>query len=226
MQKKHSREHKQSIHPELAITFIQGQTRKNEKQQMEPAMHSTSQRWINMDFLYFHLFLFISLWWDSLQHHHVNHHFYRTLMNARQERRLEAENLCMTDERQVMFQPPKLTPWHFWKWAPPSRAPPTTVSHMLVGNGGEYWGPNSFLVKTGHTAAAIKLEGMLGARLVISLSVSLGLHLSRLLLERINERQALVRACAGSHRAEPRGQSSVWASECWVMKGVWRGQGA
>ena len=61
----------------------------------------------------------------------------------------------------------------------PSYAPTTVpISHLLVGNRGEYWGPNSFLVKTGHTTAAIKLEGMSGARLVISLSVFLGLHLS------------------------------------------------
>lgn len=75
----------------------------------------------------------------------------------------------------------------------PSHAPNhRAISHLLVGNRGEYWGPNSLLMKTGHTTAAIKLEGMSGARLVISLSVSLGLHLSRLLLEKQNERQAQV----------------------------------
>lgn len=42
-----------------------------------------------------------------------------------------------------------------------------------------YWAPNSFLVKTGHTTVVIKLEGMLGARLVISPTVSLGLRLPR-----------------------------------------------
>lgn len=51
-----------------------------------------------------------------------------------------------------------------------------------------YWAPNSFLVKTGHTTVVIKLEGMLGAGLVISPTVSLGLRLPR-----PNERQVLVR---------------------------------
>lgn len=69
-----------------------------------------------------------------------------------------------------------------------------------AGNCGEYWGPNSFLVKTGHTTAVIKLEGMLGARLVISPSVSLGLLLARLFLERQNERQVLVRVLRVSLR--------------------------
>lgn len=100
-------------------------------------------------------------------------------------------NLEMTDELQVMFQPQN---WHsnIFGSEPLTCFDHCAISHLLVGNCGEYWGPNVFLVKTGHTTAAIKLEGMLRACLVIPLSVSVGLHLSRLLLERQNERQALV----------------------------------
>lgn len=98
----------------------------------------------------------------------------------------------MTDELQVMFQPQNVHPYIFGS-KPLICFNHRAISHPMEGNCGEYWGPNSFLVKTGHTTADIKLEGMSGARLVISLSVSLGLHLSRLLLERLNERQALVR---------------------------------
>lgn len=58
-----------------------------------------------------------------------------------------------------------------------------------------YWAPNSFLVKTGHTTVVIKLEGMLGARLVISPTVSLGLRLPR-----PNERQVLVRVLGAKVR--------------------------
>lgn len=72
---------------------------------------------------------------------------------------------------EVMLQPPKLTP--FWKQTPHMLQ---TLSYKSsAGKSKEYWGPNSFLVKTGHTTAVIKLEGMLGARLVISPSVSFGL---------------------------------------------------
>lgn len=89
------------------------------------------------------------------------------------------------------------------------------ISHLLVGNRGEYWGPNSFLVKTGHSTAAIKLEGMSGARLVISLSVSLGLHLSRWLSERPNERQALVRVLRVSPYWTLRAKVCVWVNVGW-----------
>lgn len=58
-----------------------------------------------------------------------------------------------------------------------------------------YWAPNSFLVKTGHTTVVIKLEGMLGARLVISPTVSLGLRPPR-----PNERQVLVRVLGAKVR--------------------------
>lgn len=58
-----------------------------------------------------------------------------------------------------------------------------------------YWAPNSFVVKTGHTTVVIKLEGMLGARLVISPTVSLGLRPPR-----PNERQVLVRVLGAKVR--------------------------
>lgn len=105
---------------------------------------------------------------------------------------LQVENPERTDELQVVFQPQKTDTLTFLKVYPSHALNHRAISHLLVGNRGEYWGPNSLLMKTGHTTAAIKLEGMSGARLVISLSVSLGLHLSRLLLEKRNERQAQV----------------------------------
>lgn len=91
-----------------------------------------------------------------------------------------------------MFQPQNWNPNIFGS-VPLTCSNHRAISHLLVGNHGEHLGPNSFLIKTQHTTLAIKLEGMLGACLVISLSVSLGLHLARSLLEKQNERQALVR---------------------------------
>lgn len=124
------------------------------------------------------------------------------------------QNVEMTDELQVMFQPQNWRPNNFGS-EPLICLNHRAISHLLVGNRGEYWGPNSFLVKTGHTTAAIKLEGMSGARLVISLSVSLGLHLSCLLLESQNERQALVRVLRVSPNWTPR--AKVWVNVGWWM---------
>lgn len=93
---------------------------------------------------------------------------------------------------------PKQIPSHYIASEPQMVQPPGYKSS--AGNCGDYWGPNSFLVKTGHTTAVIKLEGMLGARLLISPCVSLGLRLTRLFLERQNERQVLVRVLRASLR--------------------------
>lgn len=130
-----------------------------------------------------------------------------------------SENIGLTDEFQIMFQPQK---WHpkFFGSEPLVCSNHRAISHPLVGNRGEHWGPNSFLVKTGHTTAAIKLKGMQGARLVISLSVSLGSYVSRLLLEKKNERQALVRVLRVSPLWTSRANLCVCVCK-WKSTGWW-----
>lgn len=131
------------------------------------------------------------------------------------------ENLEMTDEHQVMFQP--------LNWDPDIFGIEHLVgsdhlaeSHPMEGNCGEYWGPNSLLVKTGDTTVAInKLEGMLVARLVIFLSMSL---LASTPLVCFGEAKWKTGVGWRAYCTDPRGQKCARVGKCSAMKGIWRGQ--
>lgn len=107
---------KQGICPQLTIIFIQGQTRKNEKQQMEPAVRYVNKQWINMNWKW----KLDCLWAcdDSLWNEHVNRHFEKNKktnlphVDYWQNDHLMlciSINLEVTEELQVTFQPQN---WH------------------------------------------------------------------------------------------------------------------
>lgn len=144
---------------------------------MEPPVYYMSKQWINMDTL---CFLFLELKLELVFHRFAILYFQKRLSHIFQNYSLKTQkllyhilmsggwneyaadwkvkNLSWLMEFQIMFQPQNWQPKNFLEANICSNH--RAIRYALVGNHGEHWGSNSFLVKTGHTTVAIKLKGM------------------------------------------------------------------